>query len=543
MGIRPYWGGARHAHTHTHTHTEKNARGRGPPGPPRQLGRDKQPSAHLLPRGAPPAGDGVARAALDGDARGRGAADARPAADAAAPPRERGPRALAALAGRRGGARAPRQRVVGLNAAGAGATGGCHAAVAVAAAAAVADDPAALLPHAASHVVRAALRRHGLAGRRLRVGRGAPAAAARADDLRRHRHARRHGRRRRHRRPRGRGGGELQLRRPSPAAWRPGGGATPAAAPPSASPPSPPSRVAAAGAAATPPSPAAARRPAACACACAPPAAAPAAPAAAAPAAIAPATAASPSPSTRAMQAAYACRAAPPPRQRPFTAGAEHPARGRQAPSRPAPPGVPTPVTAEEAAELAARMKLVELALHHSHTVVGDPATDRPASACGGAHVSSGGGHYWYAGGAGGHGARVGLSELYKVGKAIGEGAFGFVRVAQQRLSKELVAVKTFEKNRLRDASARRRLDNEIRVLQRVRHPHIVRLFETFESPKRIHLVMEYVSHGTLYRHLKKHKKLAEPEARRLFRQLVGALACGADGRRRRHRRGGRLGC
>ena len=209
----------------------------------------------------------------------------------------------------------------------------------------------------------------------------------------------------------------------------------------------------------------------------------------------------------------------------PFTAGAEHPARGRQAPSRAAPPGVPTPVTAEEAAELAARMKLVELALHHSHTVVGDPATDRPASACGGAHVSSGGGHYWYAGGAGGHGARVGLSELYKVGKAIGEGAFGFVRVAQQRLSKELVAVKTFEKNRLRDASARRRLDNEIRVLQRVRHPHIVRLFETFESPKRIHLVMEYVSHGTLYRHLKKHKKLTEPEARRLFRQLVGALA------------------
>ena len=75
------------------------------------------------------------------------------------------------------------------------------------------------------------------------------------------------------------------------------------------------------------------------------------------------------------------------------------------------------------------------------------------------------------------------------------------------------------------NASARRRLDNEIRVLQRVRHPHIVRLFETFESPKRIHLVMEYVSHGTLYRHLKKHKKLAEPEARRLFRQLVGALA------------------
>lgn len=45
-----------------------------------------------------------------------------------------------------------------------------------------------------------------------------------------------------------------------------------------------------------------------------------------------------------------------------------------------------------------------------------------------------------------GDGMPVGLSELYKLGKAIGEGAFGFVRVAQQRLSRELIAVKTFEK-------------------------------------------------------------------------------------------------
>lgn len=77
-----------------------------------------------------------------------------------------------------------------------------------------------------------------------------------------------------------------------------------------------------------------------------------------------------------------------------------------------------------------------------------------------------------------GQGMPVGLSELYKLGKAIGEGAFGFVRVAQQRLSRELIAVKTFEKVRLRDNSSRRRLENEIRVLQRIRHPYIVRLYE-----------------------------------------------------------------
>jgi len=124
-----------------------------------------------------------------------------------------------------------------------------------------------------------------------------------------------------------------------------------------------------------------------------------------------------------------------------------------------------------------------------------------------------------------GAGMPVGLSELYKLGKAIGEGAFGFVRVAQQRLSRELIAVKTFEKVRLRDTSSRRRLENEIRVLQRIRHPFIVRLYEVFESPKRIHLCMEHVSHGTLHRHLTLHKRLPETEVRRLVRQLVGALA------------------
>lgn len=45
-----------------------------------------------------------------------------------------------------------------------------------------------------------------------------------------------------------------------------------------------------------------------------------------------------------------------------------------------------------------------------------------------------------------------------------------------------------------------------------------------FESPKRIHLCMEHVSHGTLHRHLTQHKRLPEAEVRRLVRQLVGAL-------------------
>ena len=97
-----------------------------------------------------------------------------------------------------------------------------------------------------------------------------------------------------------------------------------------------------------------------------------------------------------------------------------------------------------------------------------------------------------------------------------------FVRVAQQRLSRELIA-KTFEKVRSRQSS--RRASRTRSASSSASATRIVRLYEVFESPKRIHLCMEHVSHGTLHRHLTQHKRLPEAEVRRLVRQLVGALS------------------
>ena len=104
--------------------------------------------------------------------------------------------------------------------------------------------------------------------------------------------------------------------------------------------------------------------------------------------------------------------------------------------------------TPQQAAE---RRALVELCLKSSRAVaVGKSESGRPGSAQGTAAAVS----------------TVGLSQLYVIGKPIGEGAYGFVRIAQQRLTLQLVAVKTFDKRRLSDPGARRRLENEIRVLQ-----------------------------------------------------------------------------
>jgi ankyrin repeat protein len=62
-------------------------------------------------------------------------------------------------------------------------------------------------------------------------------------------------------------------------------------------------------------------------------------------------------------------------------------------------------------------------------------------------------------------------------------------------------------------------------------HAHIVKFVEILESKHRIFLVMENCTGGELYDYIQDNRKLAEPEAARLFYQIVSAVAqCHAKG-------------
>ena len=113
--------------------------------------------------------------------------------------------------------------------------------------------------------------------------------------------------------------------------------------------------------------------------------------------------------------------------------------------------------------------------------------------------------------------------EFYSIGRVLGEGAFGKVKLANHNLSGEKVAVKIFEKFKIRDDSARKRVIREIRNLQRIQHPSIIKLFEVIDSAKRMCLVIEYASGGDLCKYVRAKRRLEENEARRLLAQI----ACG----------------
>ena len=87
----------------------------------------------------------------------------------------------------------------------------------------------------------------------------------------------------------------------------------------------------------------------------------------------------------------------------------------------------------------------------------------------------------------------------YSIGKVIGEGTFGKVRLGTHNLTKEIVAIKILEKEKICDLSDVERVAREIHILKLIRHPNIIQLYEIIETPKQLYFIMEYADGGELF--------------------------------------------
>jgi serine/threonine protein kinase len=115
-------------------------------------------------------------------------------------------------------------------------------------------------------------------------------------------------------------------------------------------------------------------------------------------------------------------------------------------------------------------------------------------------------------------------TEFYTFGKTIGVGSFGKVRLALHNLTGQKVAVKTYEKSKTKDSSQWKRVQQEVRLMERLNCQHCIRMFEVMETPKRVHIVMDVAEGGSLCSYIKQRKRLHEDEARHVFCQLSKAV-------------------
>ena len=112
----------------------------------------------------------------------------------------------------------------------------------------------------------------------------------------------------------------------------------------------------------------------------------------------------------------------------------------------------------------------------------------------------------------------------YTLLETVGQGTFGEVMLAMERHTRESVAVKVLEKDKITDDDAKQRLMNEIAILHRVQHPNLLHLLEAIEEIDCIYLVTEYVGGGELFAYIVNKGRLDEAEASRLFAQMVAAV-------------------
>ncbi|MED6171212.1 SNF1- protein kinase catalytic subunit alpha kin10 [Stylosanthes scabra] len=114
----------------------------------------------------------------------------------------------------------------------------------------------------------------------------------------------------------------------------------------------------------------------------------------------------------------------------------------------------------------------------------------------------------------------------YKLGKVIGHGSFGKVRIAQHLSTGHQVAVKILNCNKIKEMKMEDKVRREIKVLRMFMHPHIVRLYEVVETSTDIYVVMEYAESGDLFDYIIIQKdRLPEDEARKFFQQII----CGVE--------------
>jgi serine/threonine protein kinase len=97
----------------------------------------------------------------------------------------------------------------------------------------------------------------------------------------------------------------------------------------------------------------------------------------------------------------------------------------------------------------------------------------------------------------------------YRIGKVLGTGSYGYVRLGVNIITGEQFAIKT-----LKDAHNKKGIQREIAILRLLDHPNIVKLHDVVEDVKTgtFYLVLELAGGGELFDYVSLHETPHQPQ-------------------------------
>ena len=117
----------------------------------------------------------------------------------------------------------------------------------------------------------------------------------------------------------------------------------------------------------------------------------------------------------------------------------------------------------------------------------------------------------------------------YTMEKLLGEGSFGKVHLTRKEGDSKKYATKELDREEIDSSEAKKYLINEIRILQSLNHPNIVKFVDIKKTKKHYYIMMEFCNGGELSKNLEKYmikNGTAFPEelVQHFMRQIIDAF-------------------
>jgi len=121
------------------------------------------------------------------------------------------------------------------------------------------------------------------------------------------------------------------------------------------------------------------------------------------------------------------------------------------------------------------------------------------------------------------HSKQRDIEKFYTIGQKLGTGSFAVVKEAWKKADNSPCAVKIIKTSNLKKEELEVVYD-EVDILGKIQHPNIVQLYDVFEAPKKLYLVMELLRGGELFDAIVNRGSYSEQDAASVIKSVASAI-------------------
>lgn len=118
--------------------------------------------------------------------------------------------------------------------------------------------------------------------------------------------------------------------------------------------------------------------------------------------------------------------------------------------------------------------------------------------------------------------------EDFEILQTLGKGGYGIVSKVKSKINHKLYAMKMINLSLVKDPREIQLSLNEIKIIQSLNSPHIIKYYTSFQIEKRLYIIMEFMNNGDMKGYINAHQSMNKPipenELWQLFYQCTAGL-------------------